>query len=835
MRTNALAITLRRLVRSPRLSLAAIVCIAIGSAATTAALTLVSATLLRGLPFPEAARLVRLWIAAEGGETRGALSYADLTDLSASLLSSDGASRPTLESLEATARARLQFQSGGGARRVEGEAVTSGYFRLLGVTPILGRAFAADDHAGGGRPVMLLDYRTWGERFGFDENVVGRSVKTDRGEFTVVGVLPASFTGSVEDDSGELEFWVPIESYLTPAARQDRSFNNIWALGRLPPGGSRAVLSARLEALSRRLAEIHPDSFGDRHFTSEALGENWRAKVRTGSWLLVVAASLLLLVAAANVAVLFVAKALGDRHEIAVRGALGAERRRLILEALYEPVALVLAGCALGALVGPPLLRTFAGRNSLTEEQIFGIPSFVRLEIDPTAALLSCVAFLVTALVAALIPAWLASRADPLQLLEAGGRSTIGRGRSGRWSSVLIVGEVALTTLLLFGSTLLARSYRSLTTQDLGFRSDHLLRIGLFVNPQEVEAREDLWPLYRRLHDDLEGAPGVERVGVVWPTVPMDWPIRESLAVDGMAPPDPARPASGLEVGFFVADSEFFEVTRIPLLAGRRFDDRDAPGATRAALVSETLARRIAAGSGGGDLESVIGREAVLGADERTPIRIVGVVGDTRFGGPREEDSPLHRQEVYLYLRQSPQRLFSFTIRAAGDPAALAPTLVRRLGGLAPLSATDWVGPFDRLLTNLYLSDTRFLLAVVASFSLAALLLAAVGLFALLSEAVVRRRPEIGLRQALGATPRRVIRSLLANGLRLTVLGLGTGAVLAAIFGRALRAYVYAVTTSDPGSFVLSAAVLLVVAVLAGWLPARAAARVDPSKVLREG
>lgn len=836
MRSRVLPSTLRRLIRSPRLSLAAIVCIAIGSAATTAALTLVSATLLRDLPFPAAERLVRIWIASEGGEARGAVSYPDLTDLSAALLPADGGSPPVLEALEATARARLQFRSGSGARRVEGEAVTAGYFQLLGVTPILGRGFAAEDHLGGGRPVMLLDHGAWVERFARDESVVGSSVKTDRGEFTVVGVLPDSFTGSVEDDSGELEFWVPIEAYLSPAARQDRSIDNIWTIGRLPADGSHAALGSRLEALGRRIAEIHPGSFGGRRFVFEALGENWREQVREGSWLLVAAAALLLLVASANVAVLFVAKAVANRHELAVRGALGARRRQLVVEALLEPIVLVVAGCALGLLAGPPLLRLFAGRNSLTEAELFGIPSFVRLGIDPVSAALSGLAFLVTAIVAALIPALLASRADPVQALEAGGRGAIGSGRGGRWSSALIVGEVALTLLLLFGSTLLARSYRSLTTQDLGFRSDGVLRLALFVHPQEVEERAALWPFYERLRDELASVAGVERVGVVWPTVPMDWPVREVLAVDGMAPPDPARPESGLDVGLFVADADFFEVTRIPLLAGRRFDDRDGPEAPRAALVSEALARRIAAGLGGsGELDRVVDREAVLSVDERTPIRIVGVVGDTRFGGPREADSPLHRQKVYLSLRQSPRRLFSFTVATVGDPALLAPSLERRLGRLAPLSATDWIGPFDRLLAELYLADTQFLLAVVGSFSLAALVLAAVGLFALLSDAVARRRSEIGLRQALGATRRRLIWSLLTDGLRLTALGLAIGALLAAALGRLLRSHVYGVATSDPGSFVVSAVVLLAVALIAGWIPARAAARVDPSQVLREG
>lgn len=841
MHPKTLQLALRRLARSPRLALGAVLCIAVGTAATSAALTLVSATLLRPLPYPEADRLVRVWLEEPQGDSHIELSYPDVLDLSQALIDDGSGAGGGLDAFEAIARARLQFRTGEGARRVEGEAVTDGYFRLLGVEPLFGRTFTAEEHRPGGPRVMLLDYRTWGEHFGYDEAVVGRTVPTDEGELTVVGVMPASFTGTVEEDSGDLEFWVPIEEYLSPQRRESRSIGGIWSLGRLAPGISLASLRSELDALGRRLTEDHPEAYGARVFTVEPMGENWRSELRRGGLLLLAAAGLLLIVAAANVAVLLLARTLNGRREHAIRAALGADRGRLLGQTLLETVLLVAAGSALGLGVGPPLLRFFLDRPSLVDTSTLGIPAFVRLEIDPMAAGLSCLVFLVTALVAGLGPALLASRTDPAQVLQEAGRSTVGSRRTRRWTSFLILAEVALTTVLVVGAALLARSYEAMEAQDLGFRTDDLLRIALFVNEQEVPEAEALGPFYDRVQRNLVEEPGVERVGVVWPTVPMDWPIQQSLTVSGMEPPDPAHPEAGLRVGLFIADAAFFEVMDVPLLAGRGFRATDGPDAPAVALVSRSLARRIAEGLGhaegarhGEDVGSVVGTEAMLPGLSSETLRIVGVVDDVRYGGPREGDTPAARHELYVAFRQSPTRLMSLIIATSREPESLVPPLSRRLGKLAPVSALDWIGPLDRWVTDLFLTDTRFLLSLVGAFSLAGLFLSAVGLFAVLADSVVRRRPEIGVRQALGATPARIVRTVVLQGLRLVALGLVAGSLLAWASDRAIESHLYGITATDPTSYLLAGAVLLATALAASLLPARNAARVDPAEILRE-
>jgi predicted permease len=810
----SLRTALRRLARSLRLSLAAVVCIAIGTAATSATLTLVSSTLLRPLPFPDAERLVRVWLHEPDGEERVELSYPDLGDVRERLAG--------LERVEAAARARLLFQGPHGARRVEGEAVSEGYFELLGVEPLVGRLFTAEEHRPGGERVMLLDYRTWGSRFAWDEAVVGRTVRTGDGEHTVVGVLPESFTGSVEEDSGDVEVWLPIDDYLSAERRERRDVGGIWSLGRLAPGASLESVAGEAEALGRRLAADWPASHRGRTLRVEPLGESWRSGLRRGSLLALAAGILLLMVAAINVAALLLARSLDHLRETAIRTALGAGRRRMLGQVLLETLLLVGAGSLAGLAAGPPLLRAVLGQPSLVDGSTLGIPVFVRFTLDPAAAGLAVLAFAVTAVVAALGPALVVSRVDPARTLQEGGRTAAGSRRAHRWSRRLVLAEVVLTTVLVLAAALLLRSYHALGSADLGFRTEGVLRIALFVDPDDVADESGLPAFLERVRGELAATPGVERVGAVWPTIPIDWPLQEALSVPGF---ETAADEGGLRVGVFLADPGFFEVAGVPRVAGRGLRDGDRADAAPVAVVSRSLARRLA---GGEDWRRVVGAEARLGD---SPLRLVGVVGDTRYGGPRQESDGSY--EIYLPLAQSPQRLTTLLFATSGDPAALLGPLERRLAELAPSSALDWSGPLDRWVTDLYMLDSRFLLSLVGLFSAACLLLAAVGLFALLAHAVARRRAEMGIRQALGATPRNIQGMVVAEGLRLVALGLAAGGFAGWLAAGALESYVWGIPAADPWSFAATAAVLLAVAVAASLLPARRAAATAPAEVLR--
>lgn len=814
MLPTGLAHAVRRLRRTPLLSLGAILCIALGTAATAAALTLVSATLLRPLPFPDADRLVRVWFSERDVGARIDLSYPDVRDLRGSLR--------TIGRLEATARARMVFHSEEGGRRVEGEAVTDGYFDLLGVTPFVGRLFTPGEHRADAERVMLLDYRTWGSRFGYDEAVVGKVVATDRGPFTVVGVLPESFTGTVEDDSGDLEFWVPLRTYLGADRRERRGVGGIWTVGRLSEGASLEAAGAELDAVGRRLAARHPEVHRGHTLRAERMGENWRSRLRRGSLLLVASSVLLLVVAAVNVAILLLARAMGERREMAVRAALGAGRGRIVGSAAVEAMIVVVVGSALGLLAGPPLLRFFLDRAAIVDESILGIPVFVDLAMDWRAAVLSACVLLVSGLVAALAPALAGARVEPGCALRERGRGGVGGGRSRRWSGGLVLAQVTLTTMLVVGSALLGRSYAAMATADLGFRTDGVLRIALFVNERDVEEREGLVPFYQRVRKELGAAAGVEAVGMIWPTAPLLAPVRQAFRAPGLVP-EPAE--AGIRTGVFAADPALFEVLDLDVLAGRPVREGDGPDGPPVAVLGESLARRI---SGGRPLEELVGVEASVAGE---PVRVVGVVGDVSFGGPREGEA--HRYELYLSLAQSPRRLATLMVRTPRDPAELTRPLSRRLAAIAPASALDWVGPVDRIVGELFLSDSRFLVALVGLFTLGGLLLSTVGLFAVLADAVARRTPEIGIRIALGATPRRIVGAVVGRAAGLVGAGLALGALLAWWGSRFLDAMVYGIAPTDPWSYAAAATILLAVALLASVVPARRAASVPPAEALR--
>lgn len=798
---------LRSIAGSARLSLSAVLCIALGTAATSATLTLVSAAFLRPLPFPAAERLLRIWSVEDDGGGRVGISYPDFVDLAAEA--------STLDAVEATARARLAFRTADGTRRVEGEAVSAGYFALLGVEPTAGRLFTAEEHAAGGEPVMILDHRAWGELFSYAPEAVGSVVATQRGPYTVVGVLPPDFNGTVEDDSGEIEFWVPLADYLSPERLRRRDVGALWLVARRAPGSSLPAATSEVAALGRRLDARGPQLPFDRRLAAEPFAENWRSELRGGTLLVLASSLLLLLVAATNVSVVLLARAVAGRRELAIRAALGARPGRLVAQALYETLLLVAAGGVLGLLAGPLLLRALLAASSLP------IPSYVE-PVPGAIAIGLCLGVLaVTALLASVGPAVFGSRVAPAGALQEEEHRTAGGRRSRRWAATLVVAEVALTTVLVVAAVGLVRSYHDLRTGELGYRTEGVLRIALFADPQDA-ADGQLTGFYQRAQRLVQAEPGVEAVGLVWPTVPILVPVTESLRVPAAAGELGAR---GRRVEVFSADRAFFEVMEVPLLAGRHPRQQAGDEGPQEVLVSRSLAREIV---GSAALERAVGRPAALG---ETAVRVAGVVGDARWAGPRREEVSAGAGQLYLPFARSPQRLASLVVRTGRDADDLVAPLTRRLGAFAPASALDWVGPLDGWLVDMFLLGDRFVLYLVAFFSAAALVLAAVGLSGLLADSVARRRTELGVRQALGASPRRIVAFVALRGLSLALAGLAVGGLLTWL-ASGLTSALFVGSAADPWSFVATAVVLSATALAASALPARKAARVHPTSAL---
>jgi len=799
----------RRILKSPRVSSAVVLCIALGMAATASVSTLISLTTLRPLPFPDAERLVRIWNVEQGSARQDALAPADLTDLQQDMGS--------LDRLEATARSRLIWdRPGEPGRRVEGEAVTPGYFSLLGVKPFMGRLITPDEFSRG-EPVMLLSHAAWGREFQFDPDIVGKTIRTltqnqeITTSYSIVGVLPPDFHGTIEDDMPDLEFFVPFRAYLEADVRSRRDIRNVLAIGRLADGVALPAAQTEADALADTLAPEFAE-ISERHgFQVERLGASWRAGFNRANGLLAGAAALLLAVAVLNVAMLLVSRTVERRHDLAIRGALGAGRTRLLVPIMGETVLLSLVGGLIGCIVAAPLLSGFlavAGTD---------IPSYMTIEIDGYTLTIAFAAMLIGGLLAASLPAWAASRVDVSDSLRDGSGRLTGSRSTSRWGRWIIGGQVALTVTLLLTGSLLGRAYLELGSRDLGFATENRLRMGLFISAGDVPDEVALPAFVDRIEAELMAEPGVLDVALLWPTLPMPSPSTGRLAWPGMST---AGARDDIIVSNFIVDDGFFDGLEIPRVAGRLFDSRDVGTGMRSAVVGESLAELM------GGSSDALEREISLNG---TPYRVVGVVGDTRFGGP---DGPAEfNHQIYLSYAQVPRRVVSPIIEVDGDPAAYAQQLKAALARIAPGSAVDWVEPVDEFIGWLY-RDSTFRLALVAAFALSALALVSVGLYAVLAQQVASATPEIGLRKAMGASNLNILSRVVGQGLRVSVTGLGVGLLLGAVFIRFLEGMLHGVSQADPSAWLATTGLVLAIALTACLLPARRAARVEPIEAL---
>jgi putative ABC transport system permease protein len=804
-----LSILMRGIRRSPRLSLAVMFCIALGMAATAAVATLVDLTNYRAPPFPQADRLVRIWNSEQGSEQRDELSYRDFADLRERLT--------VLEALEGAARARLVWHTPNQVgRRVEGEAVSAGYFSLLDVAPYIGRSMTAEEHVRGDT-VLLLSYDTWGREFAYDEDIVGQPLRVsyqNRGDdavYTVIGVLPPDFAGTTEDDMPDLEFWIPLRNYLIDDALDERAVQAMFAIGKLEPDATVAQAQQQADALNAALAGEF-DAFANDHiFRVEAFGANWREPFRDAGTAFAVAALLLLLIAVVNVALLLLARTLERRHEFAVRGALGAGQKRLIGQVLYETLLLAISGGVIGMLAAAPLLQFFLQLADV------GVPGYLEPRPGMATLALSFTVLLLAGCAAAVLPAWHGARVDAAEALREGSTKLAGSTQASRWAARLVAVELALTLVLITSAALLGRSYLQLENTELGFATEERLRMALFVNTGDVADDAALPAFYTRLYEQLRAQPGVQDVALVWPTAPIIDAVVGRLEHAAIQTSEP----EGLRVSNYIIGDRFFAALEMPLLAGRSFDGREDRGNSQSAIVSASLAAQL--GGTGRVLNQIVRLNDI-------EYRVVGVAPDAKFGGPLEGDQ--HRYEIYLSLRQRPQRLVSPIVHVDGDPVHYAEPLKQALASIAPSSAVDWVEPMDAAVAARY-RDSAFRLAVIAAFGSSALLLGLVGLYAVLSQQVVRATGEIGIRKSLGATNGRIQRDVILRGLRTVMAGLLVGAVASLAFARVLGSLLHGVGVYDPPAFAAAGGVLLLTGLIACWLPARRAARVEPMAALR--
>ena len=817
-----LTTTIRSLRRAPGLAVAAVLCLSLGAAATTAVSTLVGALLLRPLPFPDADRLVRVWFDEPDVATRVSLSIPDIDEF---------AQVPAFDRFVGTARVRAVALFGDGAERLRGEAVSPQYFEMLGLRPFGGRLLGDTDHRPGAPPVVVLSHGAWVRYYGSDPGVIGRELRTSRAVYSIVGIAQQGFDGTVEDDI--VEFFVALQHYEPATLRTDRMSRPAWAIARLGPGRTMAEAEAQVASVGGRLARERSEIYGRYTTRLEVMGESWRESLRRGGSLLFLASAALLVIAAINVGCLLLARVLDRRRELAIRSSLGAGSRQLMLQLFLEATLLVTVGGTVGAALGPWLLDAFLAFSPVA------LPHYVLLTPDAWTVAGTIVTLAIAGLVAGTVPALVGRHVQPGDVLRESGRGTIGRSRERRWTTTLIAAETALTLVLLVAGSLLFRSFDRLESLDLGFDRERIARLAITLNPIDVGGQDRLPSLYRRLRDAIAAHPGVEHVGLVATTLP-PWDADRARVRVADVQIDPA--SQGLDVGLHLADEGLLPTLGSRIVAGRNIAASDEAGAARIAVISQALSRRM------GGPDRAVGRTLQMQpsdpGDTVREFRIVGVAEDLAYDGLREQDNRRYirygddadaraaRYDVYLALAQNPVMVISVGVRTPSDPATMIAPVREVIGRVTPASAVHWTSTMSDEVALEYASS-RFYSIIVVLFSLSALLVTSIGLFALLSHAAARRFSEMGLRLALGATPRSTAALLLRTGLAPLLVGIVCGLAGAALASRLLQGLLYGVGPFDAAAFAAAVASLLVVSAAAALIPARRVAGIDPASSLR--
>jgi putative ABC transport system permease protein len=787
----------RRLLRAPGFTLVAVLTLALGIGANSAMFSVVNAVLLRPLPLEEPERLVRLFT-VERAPTE--VSGPDFMDFRA---------QARMLELAAMERESRTLTGAGEAERVRVGVVTPGFFELLRASPVLGRTFAEEEMEPGRHRVAVLSHGFWRQRFDADPGVVGRTVRLDGEEHEVVGVAPPGF-----DYPDERALWVPVVREGMFATSRRAVYLTV--LGRLREGVTLERAEAEVGTIAARLEEAYPESNTGVGATLRPLREVVVGDTRRPLLVLLGAVGFVLLIACANVANLVLARAATREGEFAVRMALGAGKGRLVRHLLTESLLLG----ALGGAVG--LLLAVGGTRLLVALGPEGIPRVETVGVDATVLAFTAGVALLTGVLFGLAPALQVRRASLGTLLRGGGRGAAG-GRGNRVRAGLIVAETALAVVLLVGAGLLLRSFTGLVRVDPGIRSEGVLAFGLALPEARYAEEHRVRAFHADLLERLESIPGVGGAGSVLVLPLSGTSVSLGFAVAGR---DPLPAGQRQTMQMRIASEGYFPAVGIPLVRGRSFTAQDREGSPPVVVLNEAAVRRFFPG------EEPLGQRILLGwVRDSVPIggEVVGIVGDVRHFGPGEEPPP----EIYLPLSQVPNPAMNVVVRTtAADPLALAGAIRAELRALDPELAPGEIRPLDRVVSE-RVAQPRLYALLLSLFAAVALVLAAVGIFGVMSYSVAQRTREIGIRMALGAAAPAVQRLVVGRALLLTLAGLGLGTLGALALTRLLEGQLYGVAAADPATFLAAAALLAGVALLAGYLPARRATRVDPLVALR--
>jgi predicted permease len=800
----------RILRKNPGFTLAAAVTLALGIGANTAIFSIVDAALLRPLPFKDSSRILSV-------STKSAMFPTFALGNSWPAFQQIRSQASSLEESAVYSQSDKTLTGQGAPAQLSVTIISDGFFEELGATAQQGRLLNLADQKPGENFVAVLSDSLWRTRFGADPAILGRTLVLDRKPYTIVGVAARNFSFPEKND-----LWVPVA--LTPDIEHQPTFFMFQLLGKLRRGQKLSQLNAELATIAERLIKDYPALKAGLSFTAEPLLESRVRNIRTAYLVLLGASTLVLLIACANLSSLLLARGSARQREMALRAALGASRGRLLRQGLVESSLIALLGGALGMFLaagGVRLFRVIAPS---------GTPRLNEISVDFTLLLFCLFSSLVAGFIFGLTPARRAARMDPQDALKEGTGTNLGAARTAHQSKLgntLVVVEVALAFILLIGSALMTQTLYNLLHQNPGFRTDHLLTFDLpsprSMNDDDPKLVEQQVARLKEILDHARSVPGVEGVTASDHGLLTGMSMMQSnLQVEGEIP---ARSGEERAAKARYIYPSYFQTLGIPLIRGREFDDHATKGAPSGVIVNETMAREY-----WGTLE-VLGKRITSSQDEKgNPAwnEVIGVIADTRDVRIAAEPSP----EYYLSMLHGGTGSIHLLVRTLADPEDLATSVSRQIWSAFPDQPVTHLTTMSRAIAE-SVGDQRLRSVLLAVFAGIGFALALLGVYGVISYAVARRVQEIGIRMALGASPRDVLRMILRQGLLSVSIGVVLGAAGALVLARVIASQFYGVTPTDPATFLGATALVLIVACAACCIPARRAMRVDPIVALR--
>jgi putative ABC transport system permease protein len=795
----------RMLVKNPGLTLVAVIALTLGIGANTAIFTVVDAVLLRSMPYVDADRLAMVW-EKRPANAQNVINLGNFFDWKAQ--------NTAFEDMAAFFDLNLNLTSDGEPEEVTGQIATTNLFSLLGVNAIQGRTFAPDDGKDGQPEVVVIGYDLWQRRFGGDPNIVGRNITLNNEKNTIIGVLPADVGWYVQKGSmvkKAPEIWSPWQISNTLRERKGRFAR---AVGRLKPGVTLAQAQNEMDIIGARLEQQYPEFNTNWGISVVPLRTQFTGDIRKPLLILLGAVGFVLLIACANVANLLLARAASRRKEIALRAGLGASRWRIARQLLTESLLLSVVGGAFG------LLLAWWGTKALIALSPPGLMDLRHVTVNLLVLAFTFGLTVLTGIIFGLVPAVEAARFDLNESLKEGGKNIGGGARSHRLRNLFVVTQVALALVLLVGAGLLVKSFNRLQSVEPGFEPNHLLTMQLSLPGRKYDTDPKVMDFYKRAIEQIQAIPGVEVAGAI-NYLPFAGPhSATSIEIEGQ-PKLP--PGQELSTGICVTDANYFRAMHIPLKRGRLFTQQEAAEMRHVVVVNEAFVRANLPG------QEPLGKRVTINMkDENVATEIIGIVGDNKHMGLDTEVEP-------MAFWPQPEQVYSsmtLTIRTKVGPLSVASAARNVIRSIDPEQPVGEVTTMNNLMAK-SIARSRFNATLLAVFSLVALVMAAVGIYGIISYSVQLRTHEIGVRMALGAQRRDVLRLVVKQGISLGLIGVAAGLAASFALTRLIASLLFEVTATDKTTFGLVAAGLFLITLVACYIPARRATKVDPLIALR--